>query len=165
MSVLPILTWPDPRLSKTCDPVEDVSALGGLIDDMFETMYAAPGRGLAAPQVGVLARLFVMDPTWKEGEKTPFVCINPVVTRSSDVTHTGQEACLSIPNVSADVTRPMDITLSYTDSDGVRHEDHLTGFSATCAQHELDHLDGLVIFDRLSAEDRENLEMTYEAAL
>jgi peptide deformylase len=150
-------------LSDVCDPVVELSALGTLIDDMFDTMYAAPGRGLAAPQVGVLARLFVMDPTWKDGEKTPFVCINPVVTWSSDTPHTGQEACLSIPDVSADVTRSSDIRLAYTDRTGARHEDNLTGFAAICAQHELDHLDGLVIFDRLPAKDRETLEMTYEA--
>ncbi len=162
MSVLPILTWPDKRLSRLCDPVDDISALGPLIDDLFDTMYAAPGRGLAAPQVGVLARVFVMDPTWKEGDKTPYVCINPVITQASETVRTGPEACLSIPDVSADVTRPAEITLAYTDRDGTRQETRLTGFAATCAQHELDHLDGLVIFDRLSGPERARLETAYE---
>lgn len=163
MSVLPILTWPDPRLSQVCQPVDDPDAVAPLIADMFDTMYAAPGRGLAAPQVGLLARIFVMDPTWKDGEKTPFVCINPVITAASEDERVGEEACLSIPDVSADVRRPSEITLAYTDQNGTRREERLTGFAATCAQHELDHLDGLVIFDRLSAEDRANLEAKFEA--
>jgi len=163
MSVLPILTWPDRRLSQVCDDVADAAALGALIDDMFDTMYAAPGRGLAAPQVGVMQRLFVMDPTWKEGNRTQYVCINPVIVDASGATRTGQEACLSIPNVAADVTRPSEITLAYTDREGVRRQEHLTGFAATCAQHELDHLNGLVIFDRLDAEARADLETAYEA--
>lgn len=163
MSVLPILKWPDPRLSQVCEPVDDPHALGALVDDMFETMYAAPGRGLAAPQVGVLQRVFVMDPTWKDGTKTPFVCINPVIVSASDSERAGPEACLSIPNVSANVRRPTEITLQYTDRDGVQKEEHLTGFAATCAQHELDHLDGKVIFDRLSPDARRELEAIYEA--
>ena len=163
MSVLPILTWPDTRLSQVCQPVDDPGDVAHLIADMFDTMYAAPGRGLAAPQVGILARVFVMDPTWKDGEKTPMVCINPVITETSEDERVGEEACLSIPNVAADVRRPSEITLAYTDQDGVRREEHLTGFAATCAQHELDHLDGLVIFDRLSPEERTNLEAKFEA--
>ena len=163
MSVLPILTWPDARLSQICAPVESVSAVRDLVDDMFDTMYAAPGRGLAAPQVGVMVRLFVMDPTWKEGDRTPYVCINPEIVAASGETGAATEACLSIPGVSADVSRPLRITLAYTDLSGARREAELTGFAATCAQHELDHLDGQVIFDRLSSEDRARVEAAYAA--
>ena len=163
MTVRPILAWPDPKLSQVCDPVEDATAISALIDDLFDTMYDAPGRGLAAPQIGVMQRVFVMDPTWKEGSKTPYVCINPEILSSSDIRKPGEEACLSIPGVAAQVIRPSEITLAYTDRDGGRRADHLTGFAATCAQHELDHLDGRVIFDRIAPEQRAELEATYQA--
>lgn len=163
MSVLPILTWPDARLSQVCAPVQDVAEVAGLVPDMFETMYAAPGRGLAAPQVGVMLRLFVMDPTWKEGTRTPFVCINPEIVGASEEVASNSEACLSIPGVSAEVARPVRITLAYTGLDGVRREEVLSGFAATCAQHELDHLDGRVILDRLSQERRAQVEADYAA--
>jgi peptide deformylase len=143
--------------------VADPSALGDLVRDMFDTMYDAPGRGLAAPQVGVMQRVFVMDPTWKDGERTPVVCINPEILDMSDATAEGSEACLSIPGVSAPVTRPAEITLAYTDLEGMRQSAHLTGFAATCAQHELDHLNGVVIFDRLPAAERAQLETDYAA--
>ncbi|MFA8387307.1 MAG: peptide deformylase [Pelagibaca sp.] len=163
MSVRPIVRWPDPRLAQVCDPVRDPAALADLVQDMFDTMYDAPGRGLAAPQIGVMQRLFVMDPTWKEGDRTPYVCINPEIVASGDPVAEKTEACLSIPGVSADVTRSTEITLAYTDLDGTRHETRLTGFSATCAQHELDHLNGVVIFDRLAPEAKAWLEAEYAA--
>ena len=163
MSVLEILRWPDPRLSTVCAPVADVAAVQGLIDDMFETMYAAPGRGLAAPQVGVLARLFVMDVGWKDGAKSPVVCINPEIVEASEAVVSGSEGCLSIPGISADVTRPARITLRYLDRDGQAQVAPLDGFAAKCAQHELDHLDGLVTFDRLAADERSALIAQYEA--
>ena len=116
MSVLPILAWPDPRLKRRCAPVERIDdAVRKLISDMFETMYDAPGRGLAAPQVGVMQRLFVMDATWKEGTKTPLVCINPEIKPLGDETSTNEEACLSIKGVAANVTRPNQIELTFTD--------------------------------------------------
>lgn len=163
MSVLPILRWPDARLATVCDPVEDPHAVKALAEAMLETMYAAPGRGLAAPQVGVLARMFVMDVTWKEGKASPMVCINPEIVAVSDERVSGEEACLSIPGVSAQVQRHAAITLRWQDVAGVWHEAELTGFSAICAQHEYDHLDGLVIFDRLEDEARVALEREYEA--
>ncbi|WP_439521450.1 peptide deformylase [Marivita sp.] len=163
MSILPIVTWPDPRLSQVCEPVRDPATLTDLVQDMFDTMYNAPGRGLAAPQVGVMQRVFVMDPTWKDGDRTPYVCINPEIVISGDTVAKNTEACLSIPGVSADVIRPTEITLAYTDLDGTRQETWLTGFAATCAQHELDHLNGIVIFDRLSPEVRAALETEYAA--
>lgn len=164
MSVLPIVKWPDQRLQTICAPVDAITAeVTQLIDDMFETMYTAPGRGLAAPQVGVLSRLFVMDATWKEGTKTPLVCINPTVTQLGDESSTNEEACLSITGVSACVTRPNKIALGYTDAQGQRVETTLEGFAAICAQHEMDHLEGRVIFDHLSPSERRALETKYEA--
>ncbi|WP_323780487.1 peptide deformylase [Thalassovita sp.] len=165
MSVLPILKWPDPRLSQLCDPVGADEDVDQLISDMLETMYDAPGRGLAAPQVGVMKRIFVMDCGWKDGDMTPVICINPeFVTRSDDLV-TGEEGCLSIPDAPADVTRPERITLRWRGLDGVVVERALDGFEAKCAQHEYDHLDGLVIFDRLSDEDRARIEGAYLEAL
>jgi peptide deformylase len=144
-----------------CEPADEAGALAGLIADMFDTMYDAPGRGLAAPQIGVMRRVFVMDPTWKEGVKTPYVCINPEIVDASGEDATNSEACLSIPGVSASVTRPSEITLAYTDLDGVRGEERLTGFAAACAQHELDHLNGVLILDRLAPETRAQVEADY----
>lgn len=163
MSVLDIVMWPDPRLSRVCDPVGEIdSAVETLVGDMFETMYAAPGRGLAAPQVGVMQQLFVMDATWKEGEMTPLVCINPHVRVLAGEAR-GEEACLSIPGVAADVARPDQIELSYTDLNGARMAMVLDGFAAKCAQHEMDHLEGRVIFDHLAPQDRDALEAEYRA--
>jgi peptide deformylase len=164
MSVLPILNWPDPRLSRICDPVTDVAEMQDLVADMFETMYAAPGRGLAAPQVGILRRVFVMDVGWKTGEKTPVVCINPLVVASSDRLETGTEGCLSIPGVTAEITRPWSVTLDYLDLDGIAQCETLDGAAAKCAQHEIDHLDGLVTFDRLDPAARAALMAEYEAS-
>ena len=163
MSVLPILRWPDARLAQVCAPVAKPAALGSVVRDMFETMYDAPGRGLAAPQIGLLQRFFVMDPTWKEGEKTPYVCINPEIVSMSKEKVAGEEACLSIPGVVAEVERASEITLRYQGLDGAWREERLGGFAAICAQHEYDHLDGRVIFDRVSSERRRALETAYEA--
>lgn len=152
MAILPILRWPDPRLSTPCAPVDgDVAQLAA---DMLETMYAAPGRGLAAPQVGVLKRMFVMDVAWKTGTPDPVVCINPEILWRSEDTAEGAEGCLSIPGISTLITRATTIRLGWTTLEGDRREADLTGFAAICAQHEYDHLDGLVTFDRLPPESR-----------
>ncbi|MEM7721693.1 MAG: peptide deformylase [Pseudomonadota bacterium] len=159
MSLLPIRRWPDPVLSRVCAPVAgDVSVLAA---DMLETMYAAPGRGLAASQVGEAIRLFVMDVTWKEGAPDPFVCINPEILEMSEARLPGPEACLSIPGVEAEVARAPWIVLGWTDLDGARREERLEGFAAICAQHEYDHLDGIVTFDRVAPETRSALEAAY----
>ncbi|MFN4155554.1 MAG: peptide deformylase [Paracoccaceae bacterium] len=159
MAVLPILTWPDPRLATPCTPVgEDLSQLA---TDMLETMYAAPGRGLAAPQIGVLKRLFVMDVAWKEGTPAPRVVINPQILWRSDDTATGPEGCLSIPGISTDITRATQIRMSWTDQNGKAHEETLTGFAAICAQHEYDHLDGILTLDRLPPDLRVAVEAAY----
>ncbi|WGW04958.1 peptide deformylase [Tropicibacter oceani] len=163
MSVLPILTWPDPRLSRVCDPVSDVAAVAPLIVDMFETMYAAPGRGLAAPQVGVLARVFVMDAGWKSGDKTPLACINPAIVETSEARVSGGEGCLSMPGIEVQVPRFAEVTLAYTDPEGRDCRRRLTGFEAICAQHELDHLDGTLHVDRLDADARALALSEYEA--
>jgi peptide deformylase len=160
--VLPILRWPDPRLSQPCDPVAPGTELEQLVTDMFETMYAAPGRGLAAPQVGVMSRLFVMDCGWKEGDMTPVVCINPQIVAAADTCATGDEGCLSIPGVVTPVARPEWIVLRWTDLAGNLQEQRLEGFEARCAQHEYDHLDGRVTFDRLDANLRAGLEAQYK---
>ena len=157
-----IVLWPDPVLSRVCDPVGEIDDdTHRLADDMLETMYAAPGRGLAAPQVGVPLRLFVMDTTWKDGERMPRVLINPRVLRYSDDRVTGPEGCLSIPGVTADVERAAEVTVRWTTLEGETREEVLTGFDAICAQHELDHLDGVVTLDRIRPEARAELEAVY----
>ena len=159
MSVLPILRWPDARLKQVCAPVSgDVSALAA---DMLDTMYAAKGRGLAAPQIGRLIRLFVMDVTWKEAARSPRVFLNPVLEVRDQRAESAQEACLSIPGVAARVMRPTEVLIRWTDLNGARQEEHMTGFAARCVQHEVDHLNGLVIFDRLSPEHRAQMEKDY----
>jgi peptide deformylase len=125
-----------------------------LAADMLDTMYAAPGRGLAAPQVGVLQRLFVMDVTWKDGPRNPMVLIDPEVLWLSEARACGPEGCLSIPGVLAEVERATALRLGWTDLDGARVEAVLEGFAAICAQHEMDHLDGIVTLDRLTPEAR-----------
>ena len=161
MAVRPILRWPDPLLRETCAPVEAGEDVSSLIADLFDTMYAAPGRGLAAPQIGVLKRVFVMDVTWKEGTRSPVACINPEIVEASPGIAEAEEACLSIPGIAAKVRRPAVVVLRWTDDAGVRHEGRLGGFQAVCAQHEYDHLDGRVIFDRLTPEVRAVLEQAY----
>lgn len=164
MAVLPILRWPDPRLATRCDPVPADEDNAALIGAMFETMYDAPGRGLAAPQVGVMKRLFVMDVTWKEGEKSPEVMINPrILDRSEEIT-SGEEGCLSIPGVLTEIERPARVEMAWTDAHGVAQRRWLDGAAARCAQHEYDHLDGVVTFDRLTPEGREQAIRRFEGA-
>lgn len=162
MALREILLWPDARLSISCAPVDEITDdIRALVTDMFDTMYDAPGRGLAGPQVGAMLRLFVMDATWKEGEKSPLVAINPEITAFSDETCEMDEGCLSIPGITATVTRPERITLAWTDLEGYRQTREMTGAEARIAQHEYDHLDGLVHFDRIDAKTRARLEEIY----
>ena len=165
MSVLPILCWPDPLLAEVCAPIEQITPdIETLANDMLETMYAAPSRGLAAPQVGVLKRLFVMDVGWKEGKPDPLVCINPMLQEVSEDRCTNEEGCLSIPGVVAEVSRPARVQMVWTGLNGARYVQSFDGFAATCAQHELDHLDGVVTFDHLDAETRAALIAEFQAA-
>ena len=165
MSLLPILTWPEPRLGTRCTEVGPVDAdVRRLAADMLETMYAAPGRGLAAPQVGETRRLFVMDVTWKDGEPDPIVFIDPEITWRSDATVLATEGCLSIPGVTAEVERASAVEVAWRDAEGRPHARRFDGFSAICIQHEHDHLDGLVTFDRVSPDQRAQLEAAYARA-
>ena len=161
MAVRPVRLWPDPVLSRVADPVTDLSAARELAADMLDTMYDAQGRGLAAPQMGVPLRLFVMDATWKQAAPTPRVFVNPVVLWRTDVVAEGPEGCLSIPGITTKVARSTAIRLRWSDLDDAAHEADLTGFDAICAQHEIDHLDGIVTLDRLSPEDREKALSEY----
>jgi peptide deformylase len=153
----PILIHPDPRLKKVCEPVTDISdELRVLADDMLSTMYDAPGIGLAAPQVGVLTRLIVLDCVKKEGEAPrPLAMFNPQIIASSDEESTYEEGCLSIPDQYADVTRPSDVTVRWIDRNGAEQEETFDGLWATCVQHEIDHLEGKLFIDYLSALKRQ----------
>jgi peptide deformylase len=146
-----ILLHPDPRLKKVCAPVTDMTdELRSLADDMLATMYEAPGIGLAAPQVGVLERLIVMDCVKEEGEAPrPLIMFNPEVIAGSDDLNTYEEGCLSIPDQYADVTRPAEVDVRWIDRDGNEHTETFSKLWATCVQHEIDHLDGKLFIDYL----------------
>lgn len=159
MALLDIITIPDPLLRKASDPVERVDAdLDRLIDDMFETMYAAPGIGLAGIQVGIARRLLVIDPTRSEDDPpNPIAMINPEIIRMSDETNVYDEGCLSIPDVYAEVERPADVRVRYTDRAGKQQELDCDGLTATVVQHEIDHLDGKLFIDFLSRLRRDRI--------
>ncbi|WGW04957.1 peptide deformylase [Tropicibacter oceani] len=147
----PILIHPDPRLKKVCAPVSDLSDdLRVLAEDMLETMYDAPGIGLAAPQIGVLDRLIVLDCVKAEGEAPrPLVMFNPRILASSDEKNVYEEGCLSIPDQYADVERPKVVDVEWIDRDGNLQTETFDGLWATCVQHEIDHLDGKLFIDYL----------------
>ena len=149
--VLEVVCHPDPRLREVCAPV--TGDVADLSRDMLATMYAAPGRGLAGPQVGAMLRLFVMDASWKEGLPDPRVFVNPGIVAVSDETDVAEEGCLSIPGVPRRVRRPVTCTLAFDGPDGRRRED-FAGFAARCVQHEMDHLDGVLILDHPEADPR-----------
>ena len=146
-----ILIHPDPRLKKICTPVDDLSdALRTLADDMLETMYDAPGIGLAAPQVGVLERLIVLDCVKEEGAAPrPMAMFNPKVVAASDETNVYDEGCLSIPEQYGEVTRPAEVEVTWIDRDGKAQKQVFDGLWATCVQHEIDHLNGKLFIDYL----------------
>lgn len=159
-----IVMHPDPRLKKPCAPVaavtDEVRALGR---DMLETMYNAPGIGLAAPQVGVMLRVIVMDCV-KDPEliARPMVLLNPEVIWSSEEVNTYDEGCLSIPDQYADVTRPKVVTVRWLDLDGVTQEETFDGLWATCVQHEIDHLNGKLFIDYLGPLKRQMITRRME---
>jgi peptide deformylase len=151
MTVLPIIELPDPILRKVSAPIETVDdSVRKLADDMLETMYDAPGVGLAAVQVGVLKRLLVLDVSRESEPRQPIVMINPVILRRGDEMHTHEEGCLSIPDVRIEIERPAAVTVRHVDRDGRIVERDCVGLLATAVQHELDHLDGRLIVDFLS---------------
>lgn len=149
--IRPILIHPDPRLKKLCDAVAQITPeLGQLVEDMLETMYDAPGVGLAAPQVGITKRLLVMDCVKDvAAPPRPMILFNPVITWVSDDLSTYEEGCLSIPDQYADVQRPAEVRVRWTGLDGTEQEEQFAGLWATCVQHEIDHLDGKLFIDYL----------------
>ncbi|GAY23104.1 peptide deformylase [Sphingobium fuliginis] len=165
MAILPILEAPDPRLRTISSPVEAIDEdLQRLIDDMFETMYDAPGIGLAAIQVGVPKRVLVIDLQEPESDeegappvRKPMVFINPEILEGSEDLSVYNEGCLSVPDQFAEVERPASIRASWMDRDGRIHEERLEGLLATCLQHEMDHLQGVLFIDHLSRLKRDML--------
>ncbi|MEM6309366.1 MAG: peptide deformylase [Pseudomonadota bacterium] len=148
---LPIILHPDPRLKKTAAEIADSSdELRTLGKDMLETMYAAPGIGLAGPQVNVMKRIIAVDcHKQDEEEPRPLVMINPRIIASSHEQNTYEEGCLSIPDLFADVTRPAEVQVEWIDLDGTAQTEEFAGLWATCVQHEIDHLDGKLFIDYL----------------
>ena len=146
-----ILTEPDPILRKKCEPLEKVDIdTKKLMDDMLETMYAAPGIGLAAVQVGILKRLVVIDISKGEEEKKPIFLINPQIIHRSKKTSVYEEGCLSLPGQFAEIERPAECTIKYIDYNGKEKDLKADGLLATCIQHEVDHLNGILFIDYLS---------------
>ena len=151
MTVRPILTAPDPRLQAVSTDVGTVDAeIRKLVDDMADSMYAADGIGLAAVQIGVPKRVIVIDLDQKDGKKNPRAFINPKILWASDETAVFEEGCLSVPEIWDDVERPARIKAEYLDRDGVKQTLEADGMLATCLQHEMDHLNGVLFIDHLS---------------
>ena len=151
MAIRPILIHPDPRLRKVAEPVEAIDAeLRTLAGDMLATMYEAPGIGLAATQLGVLKRMFVMDCAGKDEPPQPMVLLNPEILWRSEETETSEEGCLSIPDVYDEVTRAERVRVRWLGLDGKVREQEFGDRWAICAQHEIDHLDGKLFIDYLS---------------
>lgn len=158
----PILIHPDPRLKKVCDPVTEITPeVHRLAEDMLETMYDAPGIGLAAPQVGVTKRVLVMD-CIKEGPPEPMVLLNPELVWASEDVSSYEEGCLSIPEQYAEVRRPAAVTVRWTGLDGAAQERTFEGLWATCVQHEIDHLDGKLFIDYLGPLKRQMITRKME---
>ena len=155
---LPILITPHAALRTKARPImpADAETVQALVPRMFETMYKAPGIGLAAPQVGVGLRIAVVD-LMPDNQPRPITLINPQVVAVSDEWATREEGCLSVPNQYADVSRPARVKIRYQDMEGARQEIEAEGLLAACLQHELDHLDGVLFVDHLSALKRNML--------
>jgi peptide deformylase len=156
MAILSVITAPDPRLKVTSTPVERVDEeVRRLMDDLLETMYSAPGIGLAAPQVGLPKRVIVVDLAGPDEDPRPLRLANPELVRVSDEEVTYEEGCLSVPDHYADVTRPIAATIRYLDYDNEVREIEPEGLLATCLQHEIDHLEGILFIDHLTALKRD----------
>ena len=157
-----ILIHPDPRLKKPCEPIAAVTAeISALAADMLETMYDAPGIGLAAPQIGVMKRLIVMD-CIKDGPPEPIALLNPQVLWSSEDLGSYEEGCLSIPDQYAEVKRPSSVKVGWMDLDGNPQERLFSGLWATCVQHEIDHLNGKLFIDYLGPLKRQMITRKME---
>jgi len=158
MALLEILKIPDKRLRLVSEPVKRVDAgVRALVEDMFETMYDAPGIGLAAIQVGVPTRVVVMDLSKKDDAHQPRVFLNPEITWASNEKSTHEEGCLSIPEYYEDVERPFQVKVKYLDLDGKSHEIEADGLFATCLQHEIDHTNGILFIDHISRLKRDRV--------
>lgn len=171
MAIREIITLPDPRLREVAEPVREVTGgIRALADDMLETMYDAPGIGLAATQVGEMVRLFVADVSAREEDSensdhlAPMVFVNPEIVWSSPESCEEEEGCLSIPEVYGMVRRPGEITVRYLDREGVAQERHCTGILARCIQHEMDHLNGVLFIDHLSRLRRDRITKRFAKA-
>jgi peptide deformylase len=156
MTIKPLIILPDPILRQVSKPIETIDGeVKKLADDMLETMYDAPGIGLAAIQIGVARRMLVLDVS-KEGEdKKPLVFINPEIVAATDARSVYEEGCLSIPDYYAEVERPAAITVKHLDRDGKEQVTEADGLLATCLQHEIDHLNGVLFIDHISKLKRE----------
>ena len=153
MTIKKILTAPDPLLKTISKPVEKVDdEIRKLMDDMLETMYDAPGIGLAAVQVGVPLRVIVMDISWKkeDGIKEPKYFVNPVISNKAIDLSIYEEGCLSVPDQYAEIERPEKCVVNYLDYNGKEKQEEVEGLFATCIQHEMDHLEGILFIDHLS---------------
>lgn len=152
MAVLPIIIAPDPRLKKKCTPVGKVDeGIATLMTDMLDTMYLAPGIGLAAPQIGVTKRVIVVDASGKDNDPAPIKMADPELLFLSEDLWTYEEGCLSLPEHYAEVERPAKIRVGYIDENNERQELEAEDLLATCIQHEMDHLDGKLFVDHISA--------------
>jgi peptide deformylase len=158
MALRDIIILPDKRLRSVSKPVVAIGdEIRILVADMFETMYEAPGIGLAAIQVGVPSRVIVMDLSKREAEAEPRVFVNPEITWSSEENSLYEEGCLSIPDVHEDVERPARVKIKYLDLEGKPHEEDAEGLFATCIQHEVDHVNGVLFIDHISKLKRERI--------
>ena len=172
MAIRPIVKIPDPVLKAVADPVDQVDDdVRRLMDDMLETMYDAPGIGLAAPQIGVLQRVIVMDCAKREATEdepevppNPIFIANPEIVWSSDETSVYEEGCLSIPEFYENVTRPAEVTVQFLGRDGSEQEMNCSGILATCVQHEIDHLNGVLFIDHISRLKRERITRKFTKA-
>jgi peptide deformylase len=165
MALRDIIILPDKRLRSVSKPVVAIGdEIRTLVADMFETMYEAPGIGLAAIQVGVPSRVIVMDLSKREAEAEPRVFINPEITWSSEEKSLYEEGCLSIPDVHEDVERPARVKIRYLDLEGKPREEDAEGLFATCIQHEVDHLNGVLFIDHISKLKRERITKKFTKA-
>ena len=165
MARRPILIIPDPLLKTVSAPVERVDGrVRELMDDMVETMYAAPGIGLAAIQVGVPERLVVMDVSRDEDDRQPLYLVNPEMVWASEEKSVYEEGCLSIPDYYEEVERPAECKVRFLDRDGAEMEMHCSGLLSTCVQHEIDHLNGVLFIDHISRLKRQRVMRRFAKA-
>ena len=165
MAIRPILIIPEPRLRQICAPVDTIDReIEALVADMFETMYDAPGIGLAAPQVGVLRRVVTIDLAREDEPRQPLTLINPEIIAVSEDLSVYNEGCLPIPEYYEEVERPAEVSVRYTTLKGAREEQRVSGLLATCVQHEIDHLNGVLFIDHLSKLKRDRVTKKFAKA-